>query len=282
MANKYIMFIDETGDTDLITADQPFTLTGVIFEYKYAINNGEKEAPLSRLINNFKIKCFETTNLNLHLDHISRGKGEYKSISVEKRKNFYSELPDFLSSIDFKIVSVTVDKAKLKEYFNPSKDPYIVAFIHILSSYYSFINITNAENARIVIESRDDSQNLIVQKAFFDVFNSGTVHLNIEDHLRDKIKGFIIAKKDDELYQPGLEIADLVCNPLSRVRRGLIEANPKCMHHGEYGDKNKIFSAIKSKIYSATGTQDLRNWGFQKVPIVKKKRDWIDDPSMAQ
>jgi hypothetical protein len=278
MSKKYVMFIDETGSADLNMMDQPFTLTGVIFEHKYAIDHDGKEAELNKMVRSLKHKCFGTDQIALHLDHISRGKGQYKTIPNDKRLTFYNELPSFLSTLQFNIISVTVDKAKLKEYYNPSKDPYIVAFMHVLTSYYSFINNNNTESARIIIESRDDAQNLTVQKAFFDVFNSGTIHLDVAHHLREKVKGFIIAKKDDHLYQAGLEVADLVCNPLSRVRRGLIEANPKCMRHGEYGEKNKIFSSIKDKIYTATGEQDLRNWGFQKVPITKKKRDWVDNP----
>ena len=37
---KYIMFIDESGRAD-INHEDPFTLTGVIFEYKYAVSQGD-------------------------------------------------------------------------------------------------------------------------------------------------------------------------------------------------------------------------------------------------
>ncbi|CZR89810.1 hypothetical protein CDFC105_31370 [Clostridioides difficile] len=38
---------------------------------------------------------------------------------------------------------------------------------------------------------------------------------DIDEELRDKVKGFIIAKKEDADYREGLEIADILCNPLS-------------------------------------------------------------------
>ena len=275
---KYVMYIDETGEPNINDLDKPFTLTGVIFEYKYSVNLDLNNSPLKMIIDDFKQKCFHQTDLILHLDHISRGKRQYKNICVEKRKTFYNELPEFLSGLEFHIISVTIDKSALIKYYEPSKDPYIIAFTHVLQSFYSFIKKNNAESARIVIEARDDFSNLAVQKAFFDVFNNGTTHLNVNQALKDKIKGFIIAKEGDPLYQSGLEIADLVCNPLSRVRRGLIEANPKCMKPGDYGTENKIFLALKTKIYTATDLDDLRNWGFKKVPILKKKREWVDNP----
>lgn len=64
---------------------------------------------------------------------------------------------------------------------------------------------------------------------FFDVFNNGIIYLDIDEELRDKVKGFIIVKKEDVDYREGLEIVDILCNFFSRVRRGLIEVNLKCM-----------------------------------------------------
>lgn len=277
MAKKYVMFIDETGDSNLSIKDQPFTLTGVIFEYKYSVNENGKDSFLKSEINKFKLKSFGRLDLALHLVDISNGGKEFSSFSKTERKKFYNEMPRFLQCLEFSIVSITIDKGKLETYYEPSKEPYIVAFTHVLQNFCSFISMSNVESARIVIEGRDDASNLKIQKAFFDVFNNGTTHLNIEKELRDKIKGFIISKKNDPVYQSGLEIADIVCNPLSRVRRGLVEADPKCMKKGEYGVENKIFSAIKDKIFTATNSEDIRNWGFKKVPVLKRQRPWIDN-----
>lgn len=269
------MFIDETGRAD-IELDEPFTLTGVIFEYRYAIDQQGNKSNLKCKLNKLKLDSFGTEDIDIHLTDISRKTKSFENMETSKIKSFYENLPGFLSALDCNLISITIDKNKLKTYYEPSKDPYVIAFTHILQNFYSFINKDEIESARIVIESRDDASNLKVQKAFFDVFNNGTIHLEIEDRLRDKIKGFIIAKKTDSEYKCGLEIADLVCNPLSRARRGLIEANPKCFR---YGKENKIFTALKEKIYSPTNIEDIRNWGFKKVPIVKSNREWNDNPS---
>lgn len=161
-----------------------------------------------------------------------------------------------------------------KAHSSPARTP--VYTINKMEAFYSDLSPSKVESGRIVIESRDDNLNLSVQRAFFEVFNSGILHLDV-DSQRDKIKGFIIAPKDDTIYQSSLEIADIICNPLSRVRQGMIEAAPKCMR--DYGDENKIFKAIKDRIYVGNPSHDFRNWGFKKVPIVKRKRNWIDDPA---
>lgn len=273
---KYTMFIDETGDHN-IDNEQPFSIIGVIFNDKYCINRNDKPSELKKKLCELKNEYFKNDNINLHLVDIMRGNKEYKKYSEEERYNFIKALPDFFKDINCKIISITIDKNKLKKYFRPSKDPYIIGFMHVLQNFYSFISNEKIESARIVIEGRDDYSNLLVQKAVFDVFNNGTIHLDIEEKLRSKIKGFIIAGKGDSSYQSGLEIADLLCNPLSRVRRGMIEVNNMCLRNFKYGTDNKIFEVIKKNIYCKNDIKDIRNWGFQKVPIVKKKRDWIND-----
>ncbi|MCK4258865.1 MAG: DUF3800 domain-containing protein [Halanaerobiales bacterium] len=271
---KYIMFIDETGSS-VVTNNQPFTLCGVIFELKYAVvANNEPSCPLKDKLDDFKTQCFENSEILLHLEAIHRKKDHFSSLSDDQRQKFYDNLPNFLTSLDFTIISITIDKEKLLHYYKPSKDPYAIAFTHILQNYYSFIYKNNAKSARIVVEGRDDNQNLIVQKTFFDIFNNGTNLLNIDQTLKGKIKGFIMAEKNDPKYKYGLQIADVICNPLSRVRRGKFEANPTSIN---YGTKNKIFTALKNKIYTATDSKDFRNWGFQKIPITKQTRIWIDD-----
>ncbi len=267
------MFIDETGKP---SGNSPFTVTGVVMEYKYSIDGQGNNSALKRKLNAFKNDCFGKTDIHLHLKQILTAESPFSredGVSVRQLRNFWSKLPNFLSSLEFTIISVTVDKDKLNQYYLTPKDPYEVAFAHILEAFYSLISLHNATSARIVLESRDDYQNLLVQKAFFDIFNSGTVHLNVMDN-SDKIKGFVFADKKDPKYQTGLEIADLVCNPLSRVRRGLKEVSPR---HVEYGDDNPIFVAIKEKIFNGNPSHDFRNWGFKKVPIVKKVRPWQDN-----
>ena len=267
---KYVMFIDESGKP---YGNSPFTVTGVIMEYIYSVNANGKNSKLKQKLMAFKKKCFGDENIHLHLKQILQAQSPFdinNGITTKHLQTFWQELPIFLHGLDFSIISVTVDKDKLNQYYITPKDPYDVAFAHILEAFYSFISLNNAKSARIVLESRDDYQNLLVQKAFFDIFNTGTIHLNVKDN-SDKIKGFIFADKKDFCYQSGLEIADLVCNPLSRVRRGLKEVNPKYVNYPEH---NPIFTSICDKIFKGDPNHDFRNWGFKKVPILKKARPW--------
>lgn len=263
------MFIDETGTST--ERDKPFSVTGIIFDNRFLINQ------LGPSIEAFKSSCFGRKDIPLHLTKIVNVKEPYRvadGVSPEHLKKFWDDLPQFLASLDFQIISVTVDKPKLENYFATHKDAYEVAFAHIMKSFYSFLSSPDVVTAKIVLEARDDYNNFLIQKAFFDIFNHGTVHLNFENY-KDKLKGFIFSDKVNPQYKYGLEIADILCNPLNRVRLGLIEAKPK---HINYGHDNKIFRAIKDKIYVKDQDHDFRNWGFKKVPITKKVRLWVDNP----
>lgn len=273
-SKKYSMFIDETGSPE---DTGPFTVTGVIFEYKYAHDNEQTGVPciLREELNKFKIDCFQRSDFNFHLKDILSGNKPFRQedgVTKQQLIEFWNKLPQFLSKLDFKIISVTVNKEKLTDFYSTPKDPYIVAFGHIMESFYSFINQSHVESARIILESRDDFKNLKIQQAFFDIFNTGTVHMDVAS-AKSKIKGFMFADKKSS--QAGLEIADLVCNPLSRARRGLVEVNPRAI---KYGNENKIFESLKNKIYNKDSGQDFRNWGFKLVPITKKMRDWASSP----
>lgn len=279
---KYVMFIDETGTSK---GPNPFTITGVIMEYKYCIDPEHGVSPLKHELNRFKNNCFGTTNIHLHLKQITACKTPFtvsEGVTLRHIANFWTRLPNFLNGIDMKIISVTVDKTKVEQYYSTPKDYYVVAFSHLLESFYSFLNNSDVESARIVLESRDEFLNLEVQKAFFDIFNAGTATVDVQMS-KNKIKGFEFANKTDATYQSGLELADLVCNPLNRARLGKIDANPT---NFRYGKENKIFKALKEKIYIGEGvsipdpTFDFRNWGFKKIPVVKRQRQWEDDTNV--
>ncbi|MFR1707630.1 MAG: DUF3800 domain-containing protein [Clostridium sp.] len=271
MGKNYVLFVDETGQSD-IKEDAHFSLAGVICEYKYSVNT-ENESPLTKELNKYKQQIFGRDDLNIHLLDIINGKKEYSGISRVTRKKFVNELHTLVKDIDCTIISVTVNKDRLKKYYTPNKDPYVIAFSHLLQSFYSFITRKNVENARIVIEGVEDRADLYVQKAFFDVFNNGAVYLEIDEKIQKKINGFIIAKKGDKKYKSGLELVDILCNPLWRVKVGKKEIGGKLFNYKtynqEYGEENKLFNAIKDKIYTETSVDDISNWGFKEIPIIE-------------
>jgi len=258
------MFVDETGTAN---GNNHFGVVGVVFKGSYAYNEDKTIVPqLKTDLDAFKNTTFGRSNFIFHLDRITGNKAPFRSQDGVTRKHlndFYSSLPSFLSGLDFKIIFVSVDKSLLSDYFTDAKDAYAVAFAHIMKSFFNIIKPDTVEKARIIIESRDDYHDFLLQKAFFDIFNGGTAHLEVNENVKRKIKGLNFVEKDN--YHPGLEIADLICNPLERVMQGLNELRKQRV---SYPTGNPIFSAIQSKIYIGNTGHTINNWGFKKVPFI--------------
>lgn len=260
---KCLMFVDETGDTN-IEDDSIFGLTGVIFKSNSIT---DKDSSFYKRLNSLKLDCFNDETITLHLNDIIRKTKNFKDYKIEDLQKFIDNLPLFLQNTEMDIISVTINKDNLKDHKDLVKDVYEIAFAHLLESYYIYIKKYNIESAKIILESRDEASNFIVQNTFFKVFNNGTTYYNIDDSVKNKIKGFIISPKGDKDYGAGLEIADLLCNPLSRLRGGKhTELSRGVVKHR----KNTIYRSIEEKIFNING--DIYNWGFRYIPV----RDYLE------
>lgn len=273
---QYTMFVDESGVANIQT-DTHFSVVGVIFKSDYAYSHSNTKVPtLRQQLEEFRNECFDDRNKQLHLLDILKREKEFtkQKVTSAQVNHFFHRLPDFLQGIEFTIISVTVDKKNLKKLHPEHKEPYTIAFYHIMKSFYAFLSKeSNVDSAGIVVESRDDHQNFIIQKAFFEIISMGTLHLEFKEQTRSKIRTFLFAKKTDPVYQYGLEIADLLCSPISRVRIGKIELRPKNI---EYGDENRVFNAIEHKIFVYSEEQDKLDWGFKKAPMIQSNQGYTE------
>ena len=106
----YIMFVDETGDHSLIKLDEQypiFSLSGVIFERNYYYNE------VTTLLHNFKLKYFNTIDVILHAYDIRKCNPPFNILINEtKRQEFLNELNVLIQSLNFTIISITIDKKK--------------------------------------------------------------------------------------------------------------------------------------------------------------------------
>ncbi len=94
---KYIMFVDETGTPK---GNTQFNLTGVLMEYKYAIDSDEtgEPSPLRQRLMDFKSKVFEDPHIPLHLKEILKAEhpyGKEDGITIDMLRHFWIALPEF-------------------------------------------------------------------------------------------------------------------------------------------------------------------------------------------
>lgn len=259
---KYELYLDESGVVGSSTG--VFTLAGIIVEKRY------RERTLDPQLKAFKNSCFNDPNIGLHFKDILQRRNDFKSdrIGSQQITKFYTDVCGFIQSIDMLVVSTTVDKGRLDYLFKSPKDECSVAFNHIMKSVYHFIDDDNIESLDIYFEGREDSQDFKVQKSFFESFYSGGTHSNVKDEIRNKIKRFSFKSKSENLS--GLQIIDLICLPIKKIRtKGYLTS-------GKRKDvvMNDIFDSIIDKMYIPEGNDDVKNWSLKKVPIIKDPGIW--------
>lgn len=259
---KYELYLDESGTVG--GQDGIITLAGLIVEKRYRINE------LDNRLEQFKSDTFNNTNIILHLVDILKRQKEFSQskISSDQIDKFYKNTSTFLKELDVIIISSTVDTARLKKFYKNHKDEYSVAFNHIMKSVYHFLDNNEIESLDIYFEGRDESQNFIVQKSFFESYYSGGTHLDIGPEIKNKIKRFTFIKKEENLS--GLQIIDLLCFPIKKIRtEGYFQTEKR-----KDLFMNDVFDSVLNKFYVPDGMIDIKNWSLKKIPIVKSPGSW--------
>ena len=269
MGKKYIMFVDERGflSTDIINN---FSMVGIIFEYDNCIDLKNKQCDLKTKLNQYKREIFKNNSDNAFLDDIIL-KGTVLEKNDEKKiKEFISELPLLFKSLKFTIIS-----SSIKQNMNNVEESYSIATKNLLENFYSFIMKKNGESGGIIMEARDCKASYIIQQSFFDVYNERSrILCNLED-IQDKINTFIISQKDNETFGLGIEVSNILNNILFRVSNGLRKIDSKIMSSVEYNDTDKIFNAIKCKVYKDKPIEivnkQLKKISYNNVDIFGKE-----------
>lgn len=258
---KYLLYLDESGVAHG-TEKGSFTLAGIIIKKKYADE-------LKIKLDAFKTECFGKSDIILHMMDIRTNKKDFSPSLIHRNQiqSFEDNLPAFLESLDITIISATVDNARLHEYYKTPKDEYSIAFMHIMKNIYHFICEDTVDQLDIFLETRDETNDFTVQKSFFESYYNGSIHLDITEAVKSKIKRFVFKDKKENIA--GLQIIDAICMPIKAIRT-----------HGTDGSTNQndvaIFNAIKSKFYNPLQYNDIKNWSFKKVPLIKKPGTWIE------
>ena len=269
MGKKYVMFVDERGflSTGII---KNFSLIGVIFEYDYCVDLKNKECELKTKLNQYKEEMLNNNSLNDFLDDIMLEEKFFEKIDKTKRKEFMNELSSLFKNLKFTIISSVI-----KQDINNVKESYSIATKNLLKSFYSFIINKNGESGGIIMEARDCKASYIIQQSFFDIYNERSGRLSMLEDIQDKINKFIVSEKDNETYGLGIEVSNVLNNILFRVSNGLREIDSKLMPYIEYGNTDKIFNAIKPKIYKDTPIQiynkHLQKTSYSGMEILNKK-----------
>lgn len=204
-------FLDETGDHGLSFIDENFPiflLAGCLFENSEYIKITEQ-------IKVLKQKFFKSVGVILHSRDIRKCEGAFQILfDLDLKKSFYEELNQIISSVNFTIISVAIDKKKhIEKYGKIAQNPYSICLSYILERLVFCTDQNSNSTVSIDIEKRGKKEDAQLLAHYNSIIDLGTFHVSSNRFKKRIVEFNMKLKKDNEI---GLQIADLCAYPIAR------------------------------------------------------------------
>ncbi len=134
------MYVDESGSVRHSDHTNFFVLSGVIVEE-------DKANDLKRSTYDYKLKHFtdQYVDAEIHTHDILKGKGDFASLSLSKKRIMLDELYHVISNLDVITVSVVIDKGSLRHQ-HPSWKPFTIAWAFLIERFDKLLEERSGEN----------------------------------------------------------------------------------------------------------------------------------------
>jgi len=267
--DKYRIYIDESGNSSLDSADNPnerfLSLTGIIIKINYVNEflHDDMENLKKRF---FKYDC--DSPIIFHRKDIMNKTGRFVILRDDKiSANFNRELLNRLENWEYKVITVLIDKKKHKEKYKIWQyDPYHYC-LNILLERYLFILEKEQKKEKIftpigdvISEGRNTNDDMRLKKSFIYIYENGTSCVEAKRFQNILTSRELKVKKKD-LNISGLQIADLVAQPSRNdllISLGLKKKKPS------FG--SDIASILRKGKYYRGASGKLLGYGLKYLP----------------
>jgi len=208
---KLNLFLDESGTSDLTNIDPSFpvlALTGVLIT-----DDSYKE--LQTKITSLKQKYFPGKDVVLHRRDMRKYERGFEIFFDDNvKRNFYSDLNNILSEVDYMLISSVVDKKQhIEQYGKLADDPYEIALTFIMERTLFEADELHADSAHVFIESRGKREDRIVSERYNTILYRGSQTDSVRFQQLFDTELSMRHKIDNEA---GIEVADLCAYPIAR------------------------------------------------------------------
>lgn len=245
---KHYLFLDETGDHGLSYIDKNFPL----FLLCGCVISEHDLQQLEKMLNGFKAKFFNSTEVILHSRNIRKCEGAFQILfDLNTKAKFYADLNDILSMSNYTLMNSAIRKdVFIKNYGKNAGNPYLLSLVFIVERVVFYLDSIGSDaNIEIIAEERGKKEDRQLISHFNSVVDRGTYHVNSE-RLKNKIRHFKFHNKRDNTI--GLQLADLCAYPMARHILNPEEPYPP-------------FDIIESKIY-CNNKGVYNGWGLKMFP----------------
>lgn len=220
---KYRMYVDEVGNPDLGSSDNPLhrflSLTGVIVDLNHV-----KEIIYPQM-EELKLRFFKShpdDPVIFHRKKLVNARFPFHALrDPEIQSNFDSDLLNLLISWNYTVISVCLDKRAHKDTYKAWRyDPYHYCLALLLERFTFFLEQNNAAGD-IMAESRGGKEDMRMKKSFEKLWQDGTEYIG-PDRFQHVFTSKQLKVKPKSNNISGLQLADLIAHP---SRNEILEEN---------------------------------------------------------
>lgn len=214
MGLKYRLYIDEVGNSDLESSDNPnhrfLSLTGVILDLAYV---QDLVHPQMEELKTKHFRSHPDDPVILHRKEMVNAKPPFESLRDPRvRESFDSELLALMASWDYKVLTVCIDKKSHKEtYATWRYDPYHYCLAVLLERYFFFLDRCGAVGD-VMAESRGGKEDKRLKASFHRLWDKGTDYRTPEE-FQKVLTSCQLKVKSKSNNITGLQLADLIAHP---------------------------------------------------------------------
>lgn len=259
---KYRLYIDETGNSDISSSDNPnhrfLTLTGVSIELGYveSVIFPELEA-----LKNAYFKSHPDDPVVLHRKEMVNQKHPFELLGDEQVRNrFNKNLLELLECWQYTVITVLIDKLEHKQKYSSWQfDPYHYGLMIMIERYVLFLE-ENEAIGDVMAESRGGKDDRRLKDSFERLIQRGTEYIDSQRFLKSLTsKQLKVKSKLNNIA--GLQLADIIAHPSRRdilIEEKLMEDNRTDV----FGDE--IVKILQKKYYQKNSK--IIGYGKKKLP----------------
>jgi hypothetical protein len=211
---KYRIYVDEVGNSDLEGSEDPnhrfLSLTGAILGLDYVENVLHPQ--MEALKSEFFPSHHPDEPVVLHRKEMVNRRGAFRILEDPIiRKNFDGRLLALLTTWDYAVISVCLDKKRHKETYQIWRyDPYHYCLAVLLERVIFFLE-QNSSQGDVMAESRGGKEDMRLKESFLRLWHKGTEYVAPE-RLQKTLMSKQLKVKPKTNNISGLQLADLIAH----------------------------------------------------------------------
>jgi len=247
MLEKYRLYLDEVGNSDLKSAADPnhrfLSLTGIIVSLSYV--RTVLHPQLEQLKQNY-FGSHPDDPLVLHRKELLYGHPPFSVLKdTDTRERFDHELLQLLRNWSYVVVTVTVDKKEHLDLYGAwSQDPYHYALQILMERFIFFLDAIDAVGD-ILAESRGGKDDMRLKKEFTRIYETGSSFLDAS-RFSIRLTSKQLKVKPKVANISGLQLADLIAHP---SRMEILEEHGKIVTRRANPFAKQVIAILQDKYY---------------------------------